>query len=469
MNRNKIFIISGALIAVLLVAVLFILQFIQGTIADTNENAYTIEIENCTPVAQKEQLDIEIAAIFSSTELKSNAAFLTPIVKINKLNGISTPAFGMNYVKNNINPLMYLYDSRTEDESLFFKSYVQSNSEFVAFKTEAEKGSKNEITVSFDPSNLTTQFFIASEQKEKIDNTKKVFNSLQSLRAHLDELIKSEKIKKGSIVKVYYLCGGIESLMDDDGDGVTNNKDKCPKDKGETNNDGCPDKDEDGVHDGIDQCIDKPGDKECFGCKCPPPPPCPGDADDDKDGVCNRADKCPKDFGNFNGCPDNDRDGFLNAVDKCINVAGDCNGCPCPEPDKDKDGISDRADKCPDKYGTNSDGCPLDVGLIYDDENGTFTLTGINSTKEIISEIEIEDRTGKKLNRKFDAESIVYPTKSEGSSLTIILKNPIQLKITFTIKDVEGNVLLKKTYEKLSLVCRASGDKACGFIDTSKK
>jgi hypothetical protein len=466
MNRNKIFIITGSLIAILLVAVLFLLQFIQGTIADSNENAYIIEIENCPPIAEKNQLDVEIAAIFSSTELKNNGSFLTPIVKINKLNGISTPAFGMNYFKYKINPLMYLFDSRAEDESLFFKSYVQNNAEFTAFKKEAENGSKNEPNVIFDMANLTTQFFIHTKQKDKIDNTKKIFNSLQSLRSHLDELIKNDKITKGTTVKIYYLCDGLESLMDDDQDGIMNNKDKCPKDKGTPENRGCPDTDKDGVHDGEDQCIDKAGDKECFGCKCPPPPPCPGDADDDKDGICNKQDKCPNQFGNYRGCPDNDRDGVLNADDKCPNVAGEikCNGCKCPEPDRDGDGVFDKADKCPDVKGTSSDGCPLKVGVKHDNSTGIFLLNGISSVNDVDAFLEITQRSGRVITQSFT--NLFCPTKPEADKLLKILNEPVYMKVDVVVKDKNGKEILRERFENLSLLC--TKDMECGFIDTRK-
>lgn len=97
--------------------------------------------------------------------------------------------------------------------------------------------------------------------------------------------------------------------------------------------------------------------------------------DDDRDGVKNDIDRCPKDpedidrFEDSDGCPDvdNDRDGIDDVKDKCPNKAEDMDGFEdedgCPDPDNDKDGILDLNDKCPnlaeDFDGIeDEDGCP---------------------------------------------------------------------------------------------------------------
>ena len=53
MSRNKIFIITGAIISVILVALLIMMQFIQGD-ASGLENSYTIEIQNCPAVSKND-------------------------------------------------------------------------------------------------------------------------------------------------------------------------------------------------------------------------------------------------------------------------------------------------------------------------------------------------------------------------------------------------------------------------------
>ena len=141
--------------------------------------------------------------------------------------------------------------------------------------------------------------------------------------------------------------------VDTDGDGYTDDKDKCPSEAGVAP-DGCPVKDKDG--DGIPDAEDK-----CPDVAAKTPDGCPV-KDTDGDGVPDDKDKCPKVPAKTpDGCPaDKDGDGVLDKDDKCPEVpAKTPDGCP----DKDGDGITDPNDKCPDKPETkngynDSDGCP---------------------------------------------------------------------------------------------------------------
>jgi OOP family OmpA-OmpF porin len=133
---------------------------------------------------------------------------------------------------------------------------------------------------------------------------------------------------------------------DTDGDGITDDADKCPneaEDKdGFQDDDGCPDNDNDGdgVPDASDKCAMEPEDKD-------------GYQDDD-------------------GCPeaDNDGDGLPDSADKCPNEAEDKDGFQdddgCPDPDNDGDGVPDGQDKCVDQPETKNgyqddDGCPDEI------------------------------------------------------------------------------------------------------------
>ena len=80
-----------------------------------------------------------------------------------------------------------------------------------------------------------------------------------------------------------------EMIKDDDNDGVSDKKDKCP-----------------GTPAGV--MVDKTG--------CP--------LDKDIDGVADYKDKCPDIAGTVNtgGCPDKDTDGIADAEDRCPDVAG---------------------------------------------------------------------------------------------------------------------------------------------------
>ncbi|MDO3413873.1 OmpA family protein [Hymenobacter sp. BT770] len=141
---------------------------------------------------------------------------------------------------------------------------------------------------------------------------------------------------------------------DEDGDGVSDKKDKCPgTPKGvAVDPNGCPlDKDGDGVPDYQDKCPDVKGVAALQGCP-----------DRDGDGVTDADDKCPDTPGKaeLQGCPDADNDGVIDQNDKCpdtpAGVKVDANGCPL---DRDGDGVPDYQDRCPDRAGPASNkGCP---------------------------------------------------------------------------------------------------------------
>ncbi|RYD78090.1 MAG: OmpA family protein [Sphingobacteriales bacterium] len=136
---------------------------------------------------------------------------------------------------------------------------------------------------------------------------------------------------------------------DKDHDGVSNKKDKCPKEKGSWQTLGCPDRDGDFIVDAEDKCPDVRGVKELNGCP-----------DADGDGITDKDDNCPESAGlkENNGCPDTDKDGIIDLVDKCKDVKGtkEMQGCP----DTDKDGISDLTDNCPEEAGPiTNNGCPF--------------------------------------------------------------------------------------------------------------
>ena len=168
---------------------------------------------------------------------------------------------------------------------------------------------------------------------------------------------------------------------DSDGDGVSDDDDRCPdvpEDRdGFEDGDGCPDpdNDKDGIPDATDKCPDQPEDRDAFedGDGCPDP-------DNDKDGILDAVDKCPdkaetkNGFEDEDGCPDElpapsdrDGDGILDDDDECPEEAEDKDGFEdedgCPDLDNDKDGIPDATDKCPLQPETingvdDEDGCP---------------------------------------------------------------------------------------------------------------
>lgn len=119
--------------------------------------------------------------------------------------------------------------------------------------------------------------------------------------------------------------------MDSDGDGVTDDKDRCPNTpKGaKVNAEGCElDADGDGVVDSKDRCPNTPAGAKVNADGC--------ELDSDGDGVVDSQDRCPNTPAgtkvNAQGCPlDSDGDGVLDADDKCPDtVKGakvDAQGC----------------------------------------------------------------------------------------------------------------------------------------------
>ncbi|MEM6925284.1 MAG: OmpA family protein [Myxococcota bacterium] len=192
--------------------------------------------------------------------------------------------------------------------------------------------------------------------------------------------------------------------LDRDDDGVPNRYDQCiniPEDRdGFEDRDGCPDydNDQDGIVDQLDRCPDVPEDADGFADDdgCP-------DYDNDEDGVVDVQDACPLDkedadgFRDLDGCPDDDNDGdnILDRDDACPNAAETVNGfqdddgCPDEKPflDRDGDGLSDEVDKCPDQpedvdTWQDDDGCPDDDndldGVVDSEDQCPFDPETIN-------------------------------------------------------------------------------------------
>jgi OOP family OmpA-OmpF porin len=120
---------------------------------------------------------------------------------------------------------------------------------------------------------------------------------------------------------------------DSDGDGVTDDKDKCPGTPAgrKVNADGCElDSDGDGVVDANDKCPGTPAGRKVNAQGC--------ELDSDGDGVVDGNDKCPGTPAgrkvNAQGCElDSDGDGLVDADDKCPTVyAKTADGCPPPAP-----------------------------------------------------------------------------------------------------------------------------------------
>ena len=445
MKRNKIFIISGAILFGLFIALLFWFQTMEGQ-PDELQNTYKIEIFNCPEIGKdKATIDTELKAALLSTPLNKDGvtSCYAPIVKIDNVE-FGVPIYGMNYFRLGISSDMYLYEDRKMDEATFFEA-PGDNENYIELRKKASKGwFENVDEVALDWINNKNEFIIYSSQTEKHTHNKKVWQSMIGLRGHIDSLMSLGTIEKK--IEVYYFCGDfMDGMLDDDLDGIVNSKDSCRYEKGSAERNGCPepkDTDGDGVFDKDDQCDSIPGDIKCKGCPCPPPEPCTKDSDGD--GICDKDDKCKNTYGQrrYDGCP------------------------PPPPKDDDNDGIPNSKDKCRDKAGPiENDGCPYKFNVKHNPIDGKFILEGIANINEFDVSVMMQGQNGGgSRTDKFIEWS--YPSKDQSILLTDIIEDPIGMTIIISIKLKDDNrTLFSKTFKNLSMICKSSGQ--CGFVDTS--
>jgi outer membrane protein OmpA-like peptidoglycan-associated protein len=133
------------------------------------------------------------------------------------------------------------------------------------------------------------------------------------------------------------------------------------------------DDDKDGINNSIDQCPKTPSGVRVTFSGCP--------VDEDNDGIADYLDNCPNMAGvaAFHGCPDTDGDGIADSEDNCPTISGlvSMQGCP----DSDNDGITDASDNCPTLPGSQAlNGCPdQDGDLVADPDDNCPTLKGLAS------------------------------------------------------------------------------------------
>lgn len=289
------------------------------------------------------------------------------------------PAQGINFLRYSANSSIaesnYTAEAREGDEASFFESWNGGESLNALIKSLLKD--KKDYTLP-DISKITNQnrnLFIdslilctdCSDSFLRL-NEPFIFKNSSDLRKFVNQqLEKFDKNQGNSVVNRNIHVFSYRGLMDkgqvvvnndSDGDGVPDNVDHCPKDRGLKEFKGCADDDGDGIPNPEDQCPTQLGDLNCSGCPCIITK-CP-DGDKDKDGICDKVDACPDDFGlkKNNGCPpDSDKDGVWDRYDKCPNEKGlkIDNGCP----DKDGDHVPDYLDECPTEKGTKANkGCP---------------------------------------------------------------------------------------------------------------
>jgi outer membrane protein OmpA-like peptidoglycan-associated protein len=162
-------------------------------------------------------------------------------------------------------------------------------------------------------------------------------------------------------IGVSYMLGS-KAIPDSDGDGILENRDRCPDTPAgaQVDGTGCPsDSDADGVPDGVDRCANTAPGAEVNATGCT--------RDSDGDNIADGLDRCPDTESGVlvdqTGCPrDSDGDAIPDGLDRCSETPKgatvDALGCPG---DEDGDGVLDGLDKCPrTPIGTsiNATGCP---------------------------------------------------------------------------------------------------------------
>jgi outer membrane protein OmpA-like peptidoglycan-associated protein len=141
---------------------------------------------------------------------------------------------------------------------------------------------------------------------------------------------------------------GSKPIPDSDGDGILENRDRCPDTPSgaQVDGTGCPsDSDADGVPDGVDRCANTPPGASVNASGCT--------QDSDSDNIPDGLDRCPDTEAGVlvdpNGCPkDSDGDSIPDGLDRCSETPQgatvDALGCPG---DEDGDGVLDGLDRCP--------------------------------------------------------------------------------------------------------------------------
>jgi hypothetical protein len=233
MNRNKIYIAIGGLIAIILIGLLIYLMNSQSDLS--SEQIYTVEIYHCGPVAKDSaSLKKEMSIFLLSSALPGSNGFIAPVVNLHeRLQGgeskrIFIPKSGLAGLRETFVSDYYDINTRKEEENDFIGEHGSffSSEKYINFASSALKDADTAVNaVNPNRGNDTTEFFINLNQTNPNSADNKVWNSLASLKLYINGLIASNKIKAGSVIKVYYQCGVAPPITDSDGDGFDSTKD----------------------------------------------------------------------------------------------------------------------------------------------------------------------------------------------------------------------------------------------------
>lgn len=231
---------------------------------------------------------------------------------------------------------------------------------------------------------------------------------------------------------------------------------------------GGKDTDKDGVADKKDLCPTEFGLKELQGCPdkdgdgvadkddaCPDvagPKELKGCPDTDGDGILDKDDMCPTEKGSkeLKGCPDRDGDGVIDKDDQCPDIAGLAQFAGCP--DRDGDGIPDKDDKCPDVAGiAANNGCPevkIEAIKVPEISKVIHYATGIATYKAVykkdLDEVVtyMQENNGVKLNIDGHADEL----GSEALNMRLSERRAVNVIKYLTGKGIPADRLIKTAY-----------------------
>lgn len=233
MNRNKMYIAVGGLIAIILIGLLIYLMNSQSDLSPNQK--YKVEIYHCGPISKDATvLTNEMSAFLLSSPIPSTTGFIAPVVDLHEklkdgeVHSISIPMSGLTGLREMFVSDYYDYNARKEEEGDFIGEHGNffTSEKFLSFSASALKGGDQAVdSVPYNKGNCITEFFINTNQPNINSADNKVWNSLASLKVYINGLIASNKIKAGSVIKVYCQCGAAPPPGDYDSDGFDATKD----------------------------------------------------------------------------------------------------------------------------------------------------------------------------------------------------------------------------------------------------
>lgn len=263
MKRKNLFILIGVSIVLLFI---FLIWWLSNSYKSINKKhiGITFQIHNCSAVEQNRELlrSNFLKPLLRSSMIKEKDGLQKLFIPqvLSSKNQFSIPSFGINSFRYNeeadeLRLSTMTFDSRTEDESTFFSSWIADG--FQNFENDLLKGNPNhkkskdlpslQKIMKQDASDKIIQDSIIIDNTCRTENAPFLFQSTENARKYIDGILAKNPnaIKNGTPngrIHLFFYCdqGYNFDPSDRDYDGVINEQDNCPDVFGEKNNNGCP-------------------------------------------------------------------------------------------------------------------------------------------------------------------------------------------------------------------------------------